>query len=273
MEDIPEGLNENHSFIHIGIFMSGSLNSGGFMHLICMQLFRQKKEPKTNVILEICSVGRRSNLLFSQKWCGWNRSLEAILDVPETGEVSTWNHSLLQRNTKPKLHTSQHLILIFMCEKICHCFWSLRRESVGCFWCWGGIQKSLLMVRSDVEIENENLPFLYKLVGTWAFSPHPKYDQINKIDNFKERLFPHDMVLFSKKYFEEKKDWRSSSYLFQDSGVPFSPGSDPSTRTRLTRKYFIRFDPAPFLDLHTKWCLEQCNTWYLVRDAHLGKHT
>ena len=117
---------------------------------------------------------------------------------------------------KYKLHTSQHLILMNMCEKICHCFWSLRRESVGCFWCWGGIQKSLLMVRSDVEIENENLPFLYKLVGTWAFSPHPKYDQINKIDDFKERLFPHDMVLFSKKYFEEKKDWRSSLYLFQD---------------------------------------------------------
>ena len=82
---------------------------------------------------------------------------------------------------------------------MCHCFWSLRRERVGCFWCWGGIQKSLLMVRSDVEIENENLPFLYKLVGTWAFSPHPKYDQINKIDNFKERLFPHDMVLFFQK--------------------------------------------------------------------------
>ena len=121
---------------------------------------------------------------------------------------------------KYKLHTSQHLILIFMCEKICHCFWSLRRESVGCFWCWGGIQKSLLMVRSDVEIENENLPFLYKLVGTWAFSPHPKYDQINKIDNFKQRLFPHDMVLFFKKVFwgEERlkiiiifvsRQWRS----------------------------------------------------------------
>ena len=109
-----QALNENHPFIHIGIFMSGSLKSSGFMHLICMQLFRQKKEPKTNVILEICSVGRRSNLLFSQKWCGWNRSLEAILDVPETGEVSTWNHSLLQRNTKPKLHTSQHLILILV---------------------------------------------------------------------------------------------------------------------------------------------------------------
>lgn len=28
--------------------------------------------------------------------------------------------------------------------------------------------------RSDMEIENENVPFLYKLVGTWAFSPHPK---------------------------------------------------------------------------------------------------
>lgn len=27
--------------------------------------------------------------------------------------------------------------------------------------------------RSDMEIMNDNLPFLYKLVGTWAFSPHP----------------------------------------------------------------------------------------------------
>ena len=75
-------------------------------------------------------------------------------------------------------------------KRICHCFWSLRRESVGCFWCWGGIQKSLLMVRSDVEIENENLPFLYKLVGTWAFSPHPKnwrlfLDWFNSIDTDK----------------------------------------------------------------------------------------
>ncbi len=26
----------------------------------------------------------------------------------------------------------------------------------------------------DVEIINEYRPFLYKLVGTWAFSPHPK---------------------------------------------------------------------------------------------------
>ena len=192
-------------------------------------------------------------------WCSRNRRgkyLESFTSSEkykaQTSHVSTFN---------TYIHVWKNMSLF------------LRRESVGCFWCWGGIQKSLLMVRSDVEIENENLPFLYKLVGTWAFSPHPKYDQINKIDDFKERLFPHDMVLFSKKYFEEKKDWRSSSYLFQDSGVPFSPGSDPSTRTRLTRKYFIRFDPAPFLDLHTKWCLEQCNTWYLVRDAHLGKHT
>ena len=61
------------------------------------------------------------------------------------------------------------------------------------------------MVRSDVEIENENLPFLYKLVGTWAFSPHPKYDQINKIDDFKERLFPHDMVLFQKSILRRRK--------------------------------------------------------------------
>jgi len=28
--------------------------------------------------------------------------------------------------------------------------------------------------RADMEIVNDHLPFLYKLVGTWAFSPHPK---------------------------------------------------------------------------------------------------
>ena len=57
MEDIPEGLNENHSFIHIGIFMSGSLNSSGFMHLICMQLFRQKKNPKQMLSLKYAPLG------------------------------------------------------------------------------------------------------------------------------------------------------------------------------------------------------------------------
>jgi len=29
--------------------------------------------------------------------------------------------------------------------------------------------------RADMEILNDHKPFLYKLVGTWAFSPHPKY--------------------------------------------------------------------------------------------------
>ena len=64
MEDIPEGLNENHSFIHIGIFMSGSLNSGGFMHLICMQLFRQKRNPKQNAPLgeEVIFYSRRNDV-------------------------------------------------------------------------------------------------------------------------------------------------------------------------------------------------------------------
>ena len=28
--------------------------------------------------------------------------------------------------------------------------------------------------RSDMEILNDHQPFLYKLVGTWAFSPHPE---------------------------------------------------------------------------------------------------
>ena len=28
--------------------------------------------------------------------------------------------------------------------------------------------------RSDMEIINDHHPFLYKLVGTWGFSPHPR---------------------------------------------------------------------------------------------------
>ncbi len=43
-------------------------------------------------------------------------------------------------------------------------------------------------VRSDLEFMNDHLPFLYKLVGTWAFSPHPKnwrlfLDWFNSIDH------------------------------------------------------------------------------------------
>lgn len=45
--------------------------------------------------------------------------------------------------------------------------------------------------RSDMEIINNHEPFLYKLVGTWAFSPHPKnwrlfLDWFNSmdVDNF-----------------------------------------------------------------------------------------
>ena len=44
--------------------------------------------------------------------------------------------------------------------------------------------------RSDMEIINDHQPFLYKLVGTWAFSPHPKHwreflDWFNSVDNEK----------------------------------------------------------------------------------------
>ena len=44
--------------------------------------------------------------------------------------------------------------------------------------------------RSDMEIMNNHEPFLYKLVGTWAFSPHPKHwreflDWFNSVDNEK----------------------------------------------------------------------------------------
>ena len=48
-----------------------------------------------------------------------------------------------------------------------------------------------ILFRSDMEIENENLPFLYKLVGTWAFSPHPKYVKVHSWFNkfFKDNLF------------------------------------------------------------------------------------
>ncbi len=28
--------------------------------------------------------------------------------------------------------------------------------------------------REDLEILNDHRPFLYKLVGTWAYAPHPK---------------------------------------------------------------------------------------------------
>jgi hypothetical protein len=28
--------------------------------------------------------------------------------------------------------------------------------------------------RHDLEILNDHRPFLYKLVGTWAYSPHPR---------------------------------------------------------------------------------------------------
>lgn len=44
--------------------------------------------------------------------------------------------------------------------------------------------------RADMEIMNNHEPFLYKLVGTWAFSPHPKHwreflDWFNSVDNEK----------------------------------------------------------------------------------------
>ncbi|CAB4069595.1 unnamed protein product [Lepeophtheirus salmonis] len=43
---------------------------------------------------------------------------------------------------------------------------------------------------ADVEINNEGMPFLYKLVATWGFSPHPKHwreflDWFHSIDNEK----------------------------------------------------------------------------------------
>ena len=60
-----------------------------------------------------CSVGEL--ILFLQKWCCRNSSLEAIPDVPETRKVSTWNHSLLGRkiqqiqdNFTPLSHSRQN---------------------------------------------------------------------------------------------------------------------------------------------------------------------
>ena len=57
------------------------------------------------------------------------------------------------------------------------------------------LQRQFLMFkkpeRSDMEIINNHEPFLYKLVGTWAFSPHPKnwrlfLDWVNSIEDFYE---------------------------------------------------------------------------------------
>ena len=57
------------------------------------------------------------------------------------------------------------------------------------------LQRQFLMYKKNEE-ENENLeifnnfePFLYKLVGTWAYSPHPKHwreflDWFNSIDEY-----------------------------------------------------------------------------------------
>lgn len=44
--------------------------------------------------------------------------------------------------------------------------------------------------RSDLELVNNYQPFLYKLVGTWAFAPHPKkwrefLDWFNSLDSEK----------------------------------------------------------------------------------------
>ena len=58
------------------------------------------------------------------------------------------------------------------------------------------LQRQFLMFkkpeRSDMEIINNHEPFLYKLVGTWAFSPHPKnwrlfldwFNSIEDVDTF-----------------------------------------------------------------------------------------
>ena len=65
MENIPEGLNVNHSFIHNSHwYIHVKLNSSGFMHLICMQLFRQKRNPKQNAPLgeEVIFYSRRNDV-------------------------------------------------------------------------------------------------------------------------------------------------------------------------------------------------------------------
>jgi hypothetical protein len=53
--------------------------------------------------------------------------------------------------------------------------------------------------RSDAEIMNGHLPFLYKLVGTWAFAPHPKrwrefLDWFKSVDNEKFDPYVPGMV-------------------------------------------------------------------------------
>ena len=106
-------------------------------------------------LLYFLSVGEVT--LFLQRWCGWNSSLEAILDVPETWKATTRNHSLLQRKTQQHNYSLgirlNYLLVLLKCTS----YLTYQPKS-----------------RSDMEIENENVPFLYKLVGTWAFSPHPK---------------------------------------------------------------------------------------------------
>jgi len=62
------------------------------------------------------------------------------------------------------------------------------------------LQRQFLMFkkpeRSDMEIINNHEPFLYKLVGTWAFSPHPKnwrlfLDWVNSIEDLENGFDPY----------------------------------------------------------------------------------
>ena len=68
-------------------------------------------------LLYFLSVGEVT--LFLQRWCGWNSSLEAILDVPETWKATTRNHSLLQRkNTTTQLFIGHQIELSFSSAKM-----------------------------------------------------------------------------------------------------------------------------------------------------------
>ena len=66
--------------------------------------------------------------LFLQRWCGWNSSLEAILDVPETWKVTTQNHSLLQRKIQQPNYSSDIVLNNLLIGLRYISFWIFRRR-------------------------------------------------------------------------------------------------------------------------------------------------
>ena len=76
--------------------------------------------------LDIRPVGEVT--LFLQRWCGWNSSLEAILDVPETWKVTTQNHSLLQRKIQQPNYSSDIVLNNLLIGLRYISFWIFRRR-------------------------------------------------------------------------------------------------------------------------------------------------